>query len=64
MKVFIEKDSSTKEIDFSGTVLELLNKLEIVSEDVIVSVNNEISLLSDELKGDEKIDILSVISGG
>jgi thiamine biosynthesis protein ThiS len=64
MKLFIEKDNKTKEIKFSGKVKDLLEKLDIISEDVIVSCNNEIVLLNDELKDSDNVSILAVVSGG
>ena len=64
MKVFIERTSSTKNLTFSGSVKQLLDKLEIISEDVIVSRNDEIVTLRDKLKDKDDVKILSVISGG
>jgi thiamine biosynthesis protein ThiS len=64
MKVFIERENKTKEIKFSGNVKQLLDKLKILSEEVIVSRNDEIVTLDDNLKEKDNVKVLSVISGG
>jgi thiamine biosynthesis protein ThiS len=63
--VKIEKDNSTKKINFSGkTVAELLIQLKINSEVSIVTRNNEILTEEELIKPKDKIEILSVVSGG
>lgn len=63
MKVFMEKTDKTINIE-AGTVKDLLTKLKLNSTTVIVTRNNEIILESEKLNNDDKIKILSVISGG
>ena len=64
MKVFIEPDNETKEIEFGGTVSQLLKKLKINPETVIVARNNELVPEEEELKDSDEIKLLAVISGG
>ncbi len=63
--LFIERDNSTKNILFSeSTVLELLRHLKINPETVIVVRNNEVITEKELLCDKDKIELLSVISGG
>ena len=64
MKVFIERTKEEKDLRFSGTVSSLLKKLKINPVAVIVTRNNEV-ITSDQLISDnDRVKILSVISGG
>ena len=64
MKVFIERTKEKKDLRFSGTVSSLLKKLKINPVAVIVTRNNEV-ITSDQLISDnDRVKILSVISGG
>ena len=63
--LFIERDNSTQNILFSeSTVLELLQHLKINPETVIVVRNNEVITEKELLHDKDKIELLSVISGG
>ena len=64
MNVFIERDSSTKKLKFSGTVSQLLQKLELNLTAVLVARNNALVTEDDSLNDKDEIKILSVISGG
>ena len=64
MKVEIEREGKMKELSFSGSVKELLLKLEINPETVIVARDNELLLEDEEVGGDDTVKILSVVSGG
>ncbi len=64
MNVFIERDSSTKKLKFSGTVSQLLQKLELNPTAVLVARNNALVTEDDSLNDKDEIKILSVISGG
>ena len=63
MIITFEKDNSTKELAFNGTVQELLNTLQINPETVIVARNNTIVDEAEQLKDTDKFTILNVISG-
>ncbi len=63
----IEIESSKperKKLPFKGTVLELLNKLNINPETVIVTKNNELVNQEEKLDNKDNVKILSVVSGG
>jgi len=64
MKVFLEKTNEHKEMEFNGTVKDLLKKLNINPEVVLVARNNELVTESDTLSKTDSVKILSVISGG
>lgn len=64
MKVFIEKENLDKTLDFEGSVLDLLNLLNVNSEEVLVIRNNELVSLDEVCENDDVIKLLSVVSGG
>ena len=68
MKVFIEKEQRDLTLKFIGTVKELLSKLDINPETVIVTklIGDESELLTEDVKLDDidSVKILSIISGG
>jgi len=64
VKIFIESENKNKSIKFEGNVSQLLQKLKISSETVIVSRNNELITEEETLSNTDEIKLLSVISGG
>lgn len=64
MKIFIEKEQKTKEIEFYGTVRELLAELDINLETVLITRNNEIITENENVENSDDIKIISVVSGG
>ena len=54
----------TKKFLFNGTVLELLNKLNINPETVLVTKNKELVNQEEKLNDKDSVKILSVVSGG
>ncbi len=64
MKVFIERANRWKELSFEGTVAELLEKLELNPEAVLVARNNELVTAGEIVFQADEIKILSVVSGG
>lgn len=64
MKIFIEKENREIEDDFSGSARELLSKLNINPETVLIVKNNELITEDDEISDNDNIKILSVVSGG
>ncbi len=64
MEIFIEKTGEKKKIKFNGTVSKLLSSLGFNSESVIVIKNSEVVTEDERLSDEDKIKILSVISGG
>lgn len=53
-----------KKIKFSGTVQQLLNKLGISEQIVIVKLNGEIVTELDNIGSNDKVEIQKVILGG
>ena len=64
MNVYIEAESKSKKIKFKGTVSQLLKKLRINPETVIVSKNSELVTEEEALRDSDEVKLLSVISGG
>jgi len=64
MKVFIEKENKEIEHPTACTGLELLQKLNINPNTVLLMKNDEIVLAEDLLPEDAIVAILSVVSGG
>lgn len=64
MQVFIEKEHKTIELKFTGTAQQLLKKLAINPETVIVVKNNKIITEEVSIKNVDNVKILSVVSGG
>ncbi len=63
--VFQERENLTKKVPFKGhTVKDLLHQLKINAEAVIVVKNNEVITEDHPLKDQDKLELLSVISGG
>lgn len=62
---FKERDNCTETIAFSGkTVQEFLQQIKVNPETVIVVRNNEVITEQETLHDNDKIELLSVISGG
>ena len=64
MEVFIESENKAKKIKFTGTVSQLLVKLNVNPETVIISRNHELVTENDKLTDTDDVKLLSVISGG
>lgn len=64
MLIQIEKTKEKRELDFSGTVQELLVKLGINHTTVIVAADKILVPLDTDISNAKKIDVLSVVSGG
>lgn len=65
LAIFNEKYNSKKKISFPGsTVNELLKQLKINPETVLVVRKGEVLTEEEPLQEKDKIDLLSVISGG
>lgn len=63
--VFNEREHTAKHITFKGsTIKDLLLQLNINPETVLVVKNNEVLTEEEKLSPKDKIELLSVISGG
>ena len=63
VNVFIEKENKNSKVE-AETVKELLEKLNINPETVLVTKNDELILLDEKLNKNDEVKLLSVISGG
>lgn len=64
MDIFIERTNTAKTMQFSGKVKNLVKKLDINPETVLVTRNKELLTEEDVVRNTDEIKILSVISGG
>lgn len=63
MKIYYDKDKRYFE-EKAKTITELLSKLKINPDTVIISVNNELVTGDYKIQETDDIKILSVVSGG
>jgi len=68
MKIYIESQNQTLEIKFKGKASDLIKKLnekiKITLESCLIVKNNELVTDDEQLKDEDEIKILSVVSGG
>lgn len=64
MEVFIERTGIRNKVKYSGNVGGLLKRLNIIPDDVLVVRNETLLTSKDRLNDSDKIEILSIISGG
>ncbi len=64
MNVYIEEKGETKQLAFTGNALNLLKKLSINPETVLITKNGQLITEEDEISNEDEIKLLSVISGG
>lgn len=63
--VHLERDNKTLSLSFSGkTIADLCLHLKLNPETILIARNSEILTKDDKLNPNDKIEILSVISGG
>ena len=64
MQIYLEHEDETISMDYEGTILDLLKKLKINKNVVVVDVNGKIAEHEDTITNKEKIKILDVVTGG
>lgn len=66
MEVFLERDNKTLDIEIKKEIpiSKLLKQLNISTESVIIVKNNEIALEDEIVTNEDKLKLLSVVSGG
>lgn len=64
MEIHIESTEEKKNIKFKGSAADLLKKLEINPETVVVIKNNTMITNEEILDNQDEVHILSIISGG
>ena len=63
INVFIERSNQNKRVN-AKNIPEILNKLSINPQTVIIVKNGELITDNEPLKNNDKVKLLSVISGG
>lgn len=64
MQVFIEKTGVLIEVEHTGTARTLLERIEVNPEVVLIVKDGTLITPEDTLNGAQRIELLSVISGG
>ena len=64
MKIFIQKENRWIEKKFSGKANDLLKKLKINPNAIVVIKNDEVITESEVLVDSDEVKLLSVVSGG
>jgi len=64
MHLYIEKTGKKQKLNFSGKASDLLKKLKINPDTVMVVKNSMLVSEDADIKNTDRIKILSVISGG
>lgn len=57
-------DGRKRTVSFRGTIAQLLRKLKIRREEVLVLVNGTLAPENKELKGKERVEVIRISSGG
>ncbi len=57
-------DNQEREVDFSGTVDELLKELKVMREEVVIKVNGKITPETESVGENDKVEIIKVVFGG
>ena len=63
LNIFIERENKRLKIE-ADSIKDIISKLNINKEAVIITVNNELTTEEAQIKKNDNIDFLSVISGG
>jgi len=64
VRVFLERENRTESIGFEGSAKELCDKMGVNVQTVVIVKNNGIITESDDIKDNDEVKLLSVISGG
>lgn len=62
--IFIEREKRTERLAFSGRITELLERLDVNPETIVVVKNGDVVAESERCEGEDELQLLSVISGG
>jgi len=57
-------DDKKKKMDFKGTASQLLKKLKIRREEVVIKINDKLAPETTEVNGKDKVEIIKVVFGG
>ncbi len=64
MEIYLERENKKRKMKFKGTAEQLLERLGINGAAVLVIRNKELITLDEKIKENDKIKIVSVVSGG
>lgn len=64
MKITTERPKKTITMEYEGAAIDLLKKLEIAQEEVLIIRNGKLVTEDEHVTDDDEIELLSVISGG
>lgn len=64
MEIFIERQSETIERAFSGTAAQLLADLNVNPQTVLVVCDGQLITEDEDVSSAERIELLTVVSGG
>lgn len=64
MKLFFEKNKEIKEIDFQGRLSELIKKLNLTPNSVVIMRRNEILTEDQFVTNDDELRIFVIVSEG
>ena len=57
-------DNRKKQMEFSGTLGELLRELKVMREEVVVKVNGRLAPETAKVMPDDKVEVIKVVFGG
>lgn len=60
----IELNNEKQSLEFSGTAMELLKKLNVRREEVVIKINGRLAPETSELKDRDRVEIIKVVFGG
>lgn len=64
VKVYLEREDKTIDIEFSGKLKDLIKQLNIPFEAIVATRDGEVLTEEDKIDFEDSIELLSVISGG
>jgi len=57
-------DDKRKKMNFKGTASQLLKKLELRREEVVIKINGKLAPETTEVNGKDRVEIIKVVFGG
>jgi sulfur carrier protein ThiS len=57
-------DSESKEMEFKGTIAELLRHLKLMREEVVVKLNGRLAPETASIRPDDRVEVIKVVFGG
>lgn len=63
-RIDLKLDNKNRKMKFDGTLIELLKKLGVMREEVVVKVNGKLAPETTKLKKTDKVEIIKVVFGG